>query len=121
MIIFEDLRLYQIVVVLIALAMILLGFHKTLQRNPKQSLLKLFVRVVVWGGLGLIALFPSYADRIAEIIGIGDNISALVVIGFILAFLMIFKILSIIERIEQDISTLTRKKALDEFEKRKRE
>jgi hypothetical protein len=115
-----SLQLYQIAVVLVSLTMMVLGFQRFFQRRLQQSFLKLSVRILVWGGLAVLALYPNLADRMAEFIGIGDNISALVVIGFLLTFLMIFKILSIIERVEQDISTLTRRKALDEFEKRKR-
>ncbi len=116
----EELRFYQVAVVLVSLTMIAFGAQKFFQRRPQQSFLKFGVRVLVWGGLAMLALYPNLADQVAEFIGIGDNISALVVIGFLFTFLMIFKILSIIERIEQDISTITRRKALDEFEERKR-
>lgn len=116
----SSLQLYQVLVLLISIMMMLLGIQKFIQRRPKQTFLKLIIRIAVWGGLATIAVYPHLADRMAEFIGIGDNISALVVIGFLFTFLMIFKILSIIERIEQDISTLTRRKALDEFEEQKR-
>jgi hypothetical protein len=43
--------------------------------------------------------------------------NAVVLTGFILVFLMTFKLLSAIERLEQQLSEVTRKDALKEIEK----
>ena len=64
----------------------------------------------------LIVIFPSLTNLAASIIGIQDNVNAGILAGFILVFLMIFKLLSAIERLEQQISLLTRKDALREIE-----
>ncbi len=112
-----NLRFYQIAITLISLLMIYFGLEKYFRRQPSQSLLKLLVRVFVWGGMALVALYPKASNLLARYIGIEDNINAVVLTGFLLIFLIIFKILSVVERIEQDITTLTRKKALDSFTK----
>jgi hypothetical protein len=52
---------------------------------------------------------------IAELIGIEGNINAVILIGFLLIFLMIFKLLSAIERLEQDISKITRQDSLKDI------
>ncbi len=44
--------------------------------------------------------------------GIEDNINAVIITGFLLVFLLIFKLLSAIEKIEQNVSELTRREAL---------
>lgn len=109
---FGTLKFYQIAVTLIAVTMIFIGLQKYLRRQMGQSLLKLGVRIVVWGGMATIALFPSLTNQLAHFIGLEGNINAVILTGFLLVFLLIFKILSVIERIEQDISTLTRNDAL---------
>lgn len=72
-------------------------------------------RIVVWGGMALIATFPGVTNAIADFIGIKGNINAVILIGFLMVFLMIFKLLSAIERLERDISVLTRKESLEQI------
>ncbi len=107
------LRFYQIVVTGIAMFMMYDGVQKFLRRGTGQSFLKLSVRLLVWGGMAAVALFPGFTNLLAKLIGLEGNINAVILIGFLLVFLIIFKILSVIERIEQDISTLTRKEAIN--------
>ncbi|MDA1169336.1 MAG: DUF2304 family protein [bacterium] len=115
-----SLQFYQIAVVGIALFMIYAGTQKFLRRGEGQSFLKLAVRILVWGGMATVALFPEFTNILAKFIGLEGNINAVILIGFLLAFLMIFKILSVIERIEQDISKLTRKEALKQLPQEKK-
>lgn len=115
---FTSLHFYQIAIILISLTMIYFGLEKYFRREATQSLLKLAVRIIVWGGMTAIALFPDLSDKMADFIGIEDNINAVILTGFLLVFLIIFKILSVVERIEQEISTLTREDALADYRAR---
>lgn len=117
MISIRDLQFYQVAVALISLVMMYFGFEKFIRREAGQSVLKLAVRIIVWGGMAAVAIFPDLSDIIAGFIGIEGNINAVVLIGFLLIFLIIFKILSVVERIEQEISTLTRSDALEKLKK----
>lgn len=65
------------------------------------------------GGWGLVAVYPNSTMIVAKFIGIEGNINAVILTGFLLVFLLIFKLLSAIEKIEQNISELTRKDTLD--------
>ncbi|MEO6077670.1 MAG: DUF2304 domain-containing protein [Candidatus Andersenbacteria bacterium] len=69
---------------------------------------------MVWGGMAAVALFPDFTNVLAKFIGLEGNINAVILIGFLLVFLIIFKILSVVERIEQDITKIIRKKAIGE-------
>ncbi|MBP6975526.1 MAG: DUF2304 domain-containing protein [Candidatus Moranbacteria bacterium] len=111
-----ELKLYQIVIGIIAIFMIHQGGKDYLRGGNNQTFIKFFVRVVVWGGMTAIVIFPNLTNLTAEIIGIQDNVNAAILAGFILVFLMVFKLLSAIERLEQQISILTRKDALLEIE-----
>lgn len=103
---------YQVIMVGVSSVMLFAGVREYLKREAGQTLLKLFVRIIVWGGMGIVAIFPNSTIIIAKLLGIEDNMNAVMLTGFLLVFLLIFKLLSAIEKIEQNISELTRKEAL---------
>lgn len=107
-------RLYQIVILLISAFMVYEGTHDYLRRHTGQTFFKFSVRLVIWGGMAAVAVFPDLSNTLAGIIGIQGNINAVILTGFLLVFLLIFKLLSAIERLEQQITELTRKDALKE-------
>ena len=108
-------HLYQIIVSAIALVMIYQGIVNFAKGKTGQSFLKLFTRIVVWGGMAFIAIFPEFTNTLAQIIGLQGNINAVILTGFILIFLIIFKLLSAIERLEQNVSELTRKDSIKDI------
>ena len=107
-----NIHLYQIVVVAISSVMLFQGVKEFLKREVGQTLLKLLVRMTVWGGMALIAIYPDFTYYISKIIGIEDNMNAVILTGFLFVFLIIFKLLSAIEKIEQNISEITRNESL---------
>jgi hypothetical protein len=113
-----NLQFYQIAILVISLVMIYFGLEKFFQRQATQTFFKLIVRLIIWGGMSLVALFPDLTDTIAKFIGIEGNINAVILLGFLLVFLLIFKILSVVERLEQQISTIIRHDALKKFKDR---
>ncbi len=112
-----SLHLYQIVILALAAFMIFQGGKKYFKKENNQTFIKFSVRVIVWGGMAAIAAFPNLSTQVASVIGIDGNINAVVLVGFILIFLMIFKILSIIEGIERNITALTRDQSLQGMER----
>jgi len=111
-------HLYQVIVVGISSVMLYLGIKEFINRESGQTILKLSVRLAVWGGMGLIAIYPDFTLVIAKIMGVVDNFNAVVLMGFLMVFLMLFKLLSAIEKIEQNVSEITRKEALHAAQKR---
>lgn len=107
-----SISLYQIIVVAVSAIMLFVGIKDFLKRQAGQTFLKLAVRLIVWGGMGLVAVYPEFTMVLAKIIGIEGNINAVILTGFLLIFLLIFKLLSAIEKLEQNISELTRRDAL---------
>lgn len=105
-------HLYQIIVTVISTVMIYQGVARYAKQESGQTIFKVFVRLCVWGGMIGITLFPNLTNIIADFIGLQGNINAVILTGFLLVFLMIFKLLSAIERLEQNITEVTRKKAL---------
>jgi hypothetical protein len=113
-----EIHLYQVIVVAISSVMLYLGIKEFINRESGQTLLKLSVRLAVWGGMGLIAIYPDSTLIFARIMGVVDNFNAVVLMGFLMVFLMLFKLLSAIEKIEQNVSEITRKEALHAAQER---
>jgi hypothetical protein len=106
-------HIYQIVIICISSVMLFHGAKEFFKRETGQTFLKFTVRVIVWGGMAVVAVFPHSTIIVAKLLGIEGNINAVILTGFLLVFLLIFKLLSAIEKIEQNISELTRKEALN--------
>lgn len=105
---------YQLATLSLSAFMIAQGALRFFRRESGQTLLKFLVRFAVWGGMAAIAVFPSLSNDVARLIGIEGNVNAVIMVGFILVFLMIFKLLSAIERLEEDITAAVRRDALKE-------
>lgn len=118
---FSHLQLYQVVILIFSGFMIYQGMSNFFKGKDHQTVLKIGVRIIIWGGMATIVLFPNFSNVLADIIGIEGNINAVVLTGFILVFLMVFKLLSAIERLEQQISILTRKDALSAIHQEKKD
>jgi hypothetical protein len=108
-------HLYQIAIVGISSVMLFQGVKDFFKHETGQTFLKLAVRLIVWGGMTLVAIYPNITMVVAKFIGIEGNINAVILTGFLLVFLIIFKLMSAIEKIEQNISELTRKETLSQL------
>lgn len=115
---FQNIHLYQVVVVVISSVMLFQGIKEFVKREAGQTVLKLTVRLVVWGGMALVAIYPNFTYSLSKLMGIEDNITAVIVTGFIFVFLLIFKLLSAIEKLEQNMSELTRRESLKDAQER---
>lgn len=112
-------HLYQIIVAVISVIMIYQGTIRYIRKESGQTILKVFVRLSVWGGMIAITIFPNLTNLIANFVGLQGNINAVILTGFLLIFLMIFKLLSAIERLEQNITEVTRKEAISVLKERR--
>lgn len=111
------LKFYQIAILFIAVFMIYGGVERFIRHQSGQTILKLGARLFVWGGMAIVVIFPNLSNTLASLIGIEGNINAVILTGFILVFLMIFKLLSAIERLEQQMTVITRNESLSHLSK----
>ncbi len=105
-------NLYQIIIVTISSVMLFQGIKEFVKRESGQTFLKFMVRVVVWGGMAIIAVYPNSMAFVSRILGFKENMNAVVTIGFLLIFIIIFRLLRAIERIEQNIAILSRQQEI---------
>jgi len=108
---------YQLVLAVVALLFIGDRLVRAYRHEQGQSLFKTVTIIVVWCVVLVISLFPTGALFISEKLGMGSNLNTLIFSGFIFVFVVLFRILGIIERNEQQITEIVRKVALKDVKK----
>ena len=111
-----DVPLYRLFIAFLALYFIAVRLWKFIRKERSQSFFKLLTFLVVWTGVLIFSLFPNLALTLSIKLGLAENLNPLIFIGFIVTFVVIFKLLSIIEKIERNITEIVRKQALKDFE-----
>ena len=107
--------LIQIIVSIFLILIII----KTLARKKSKelSLKETIAWLIVWIGTGIIFWFPQYTTRIANILGIGRGADLITYSAIIVLAYLIFRIFIHLDRIEKNITKLTREDALDNVKK----
>ncbi len=102
---------YQYIVPAIsALFLIRIGIQYVKQ---KRSIFSTVVWTIFWGVIAVLAFAPHILSTIlADVLGFADNVHAVLFIGLGLAFLIIFYLSSVIDKLESQLTSLVRKLAL---------
>lgn len=103
---------YQILLASVALYVIIQRTLRFFRRDEAQSILKYLTIVLVWGMIGAVSLFPSIAHFIRKTFGFGDNFNTMIFLAFVVLFVLFFRILAVIEKIESQLTEIIRKEAL---------
>ena len=109
---------YQIFLSVVAAGIILERTIRFFKREQNQSVLKYITVVCIWGSIGAISLFPQIAHFIRVTFGFGENFNTVIFIAFVILFALYFRLLSIVERIESNITELIRKESLKDIKKK---
>jgi hypothetical protein len=110
-IIFENLMLYQVLVVIIAILAILLVFDRF--HKKKTSLQTFILWVVLWIILAIFAIIPESSTTLANLIGIGRGLDLVIIFAIIGSYYLIFRVYMKLEKMDQDITELVRKISMD--------
>jgi hypothetical protein len=105
----------QIILSAIAIGFLFNGIKKFINKERSQSFLKFSLTVIVWTGILFAAMFPNDVHIFTERLGLGQNLNTLIFIVFVLVFMIIYRLLATIEKIEQNISEIVRKEALSKL------
>lgn len=111
--------LFQILSASIASVFLANGFFKFFRRERSQSFFKLFANSIVWLGIIIFSLFPSQVHLFSQKLGFGESLNTFIFIGFLIVFMILFKIINIIEKTERNISEIVRKEALSNLTEKK--
>ncbi|MGE3278683.1 MAG: DUF2304 domain-containing protein [Candidatus Altimarinota bacterium] len=85
----------------------------------KQTWRELLWWIVLWSGIGLVAVYPGVLDHLPPFIGIKSGVNVLIFFGFILLFYGFFRLFIKVEELEEKIVKMNREGAIGENEKRK--
>jgi len=104
--------LFQLLFAAIAFGFWLNALLKFFRRERSQTIFKFLANSVIWLGIVLFALFPKETHTISADLGFGESLNTFIFIGFVIVFIILFKIINMIERVERNISEIIRKEAL---------
>ena len=109
--------LIQIIVSIFLLLIII----KTLSRRKTKelSLKETIAWLIIWIGTGIVFWFPQYTTRVANILGIGRGADLITYLSIIILAYLVFRIFIHLDRIEKNITKITRNDALDNAKKNK--
>ena len=86
-------------------------------RKDKLSLVKILIWTIFWGGALFVVWFPSIIAEIAQISGVGRGVDVIVYVSIIFLFYLIFNQNSKIDKLNEQITKLTREIAKNETKK----
>lgn len=112
----QKIYLYQIIIILIAGYFIINRLIRFIKKEKSQSFLKLGAIITIWFSVIFISFFSKLLNNFLNNLGLG--VFSLIFIGFIVVFILIFRLLSLIEKLERDITEIVRKEALKPLSKK---
>lgn len=114
-----ELQLHQLILAIISLLFICNEIVKFIKREERQTPFKLIFTIFIWANIFIFSTFPDSTHILSKKIGFGENLNTLIFIGFFIVFIIIFKIVNMIEQIERNISEIVRKEALNRLNNKK--
>lgn len=92
-------------------------FYFVRLRNRIADVVLLFILVVI---AVLFILFPEWTNVLAKKLGVGRGADLVLYIGIVLFYFVVLKLYARMRKLEQQITELIRKQAIDEVEKMNR-
>lgn len=107
----------QMIFILIGSYFIVKSTLKFFRKETRQTAVKYLTTVFVWLCIIVIPMFPIQTQNMLNSIGLHNQSDILYILIF-LVFILLFKIISIIEGLEKKITEIVRYDALKEFFKK---
>ncbi len=106
--------IYQYLGVLIGIFAVIIAIIRF--RDGKTSSAMLIFWVVIWSLISLVSIFPETTTVFANLFGIGRGLDLILILGLIASYYIIFKLYTLIEKQEMEITELVRQIALNQEE-----
>lgn len=104
--------IFQLIIAGISLGFLVSAWLKFIRREKRQTVFKLLAHNIIWLGILLLTIFPNSTHELSEKLGFGESLNTFIFIGFVIVFMIIFKIITMIERIEREVSEIIRNETL---------
>lgn len=105
--------IFRIIMAVVAGGFLLNAWLKFIRRERSQTIFKLSANSLIWLGIIIFSLFPQATHSISQKLGFGESLNTLIFIGFVIIFMILFKVITMIERIEKNISEMVRNESLN--------
>jgi len=110
-----EFSIIQLVLAIISLFFLGNRIIRFSRKERTQTGFKLLMTLVVWGGVLFTSLFPVTVHTISRSLGLGDNLNTLIFFGFVVVFIVLFKLLASIEKVERSLTEVVRREALKDL------
>lgn len=107
--------IYQPIGIIIGILGLIISFIRF--REGKSSLGMLGFWILVWILVIIVSIYPNSTTFFANIFGIGRGLDLILILGLIGCYYLIFKIYTMIEQVESEITNLVREIALNNEKK----
>ncbi|PIY71932.1 hypothetical protein COY87_03585 [Candidatus Roizmanbacteria bacterium CG_4_10_14_0_8_um_filter_33_9] len=101
-------------IILICISLWFIGskFAAFIRHEHNQTAYKFATTLFIWGGILFTSLFPGEVRRLSQQMGFGENLNTLIFFGFVIVFILFFRLLRSVENLERNITELVRQNAL---------
>ena len=104
-----QLSVIQIILAIIASYFLLNRTMRFMRKERTQTGFKLITTCIVWGGVLFTSLFPTEVHNLSRRLGFGENLNTLIFFGFVVVFIVLFKLLSSIEKLEKSLTDIKKR------------
>lgn len=104
-------------IILICISLWFIGsrFLAYIRHEGNQSVYKFATTALIWGGVLFTSLFPEKVRTYSRQMGFGENLNTIIFFGFVIVFILFFRLLRSIENLEKSMTNLVRQNALLEL------
>ena len=103
--------IYQPIGIIIGILGLIIAFIRF--KEGKSSLRMLSFWIVLWSLIIVVSIYPDSTTFFANIFGIGRGLDLILILGILGCYYLIFKIYTMIEQVESEITNLVREIALN--------
>ncbi len=103
--------IYQPIGIIIGILGLIIAFIRF--KEGKSSLRMLSFWIVMWSLIIVVSIYPDSTTFFANIFGIGRGLDLILILGILGCYYLIFKIYTMIEQVESEITNLVREIALN--------
>ncbi len=112
---FMNLTVLPILFSAISLVVIVSRIIRFIHKEQGQTIFKLLMTISIWGTISYIALFPAHIRFLSRQLGFGENLNTFIFFGFVAISVLLFRLLSIVEKLERQLTDIIRKNALKDL------
>lgn len=92
-------------------SMVMIGHALSLFQKGRQTWRELLLWLIIWMGIGMIALWPDVLDYLPPYVGIKSGVNILIFFGFVVLFYGFFRLFTKVEQLERKFVELNQELA----------